>query len=295
MEEICTGDFRPPSGLANLPPTLCVVNWNLDRGLRFRAIVEFLTAQQADLIILQEVDVNARRTLCLNIAEELARHLKMNYVFAQEFVELTQETPRGKALHGQATLSRYAQSSVRLIRFRQQSDFWRPRWFVPRIHPFQQRLGGRIALISDLRLTERETLTVYNLHLESRGSDRLRLSQLQEVIDDAHRQSFRNPMILAGDFNFDVLKYKPAASIVEQCGLRSVLSTRAAAQATTRRGFLRPSRCIDWVFTSGSMALTSTRIHNGIDASDHYPISFFLERASMGANSRAKSICGVAT
>ena len=50
----------------------------------------FLASQNADLLTLQEVDLNARRTRRLNIAEEIARRLGMNYVFGREFEELTQ-------------------------------------------------------------------------------------------------------------------------------------------------------------------------------------------------------------
>jgi hypothetical protein len=43
-------------------------------------------------LILQEVDLNARRTHRLNIAEEIARKLGMNYVFGREFEELVQRS-----------------------------------------------------------------------------------------------------------------------------------------------------------------------------------------------------------
>ena len=39
-----------------------VVNWNIERGRQLPAIVDFLESQNADLLILQEVDLNARRT-----------------------------------------------------------------------------------------------------------------------------------------------------------------------------------------------------------------------------------------
>jgi len=38
-----------------------VVNWNIDRGLKLSEIIDFLESQNADLLILQEVDLNARR------------------------------------------------------------------------------------------------------------------------------------------------------------------------------------------------------------------------------------------
>jgi hypothetical protein len=88
--------------------------------------------------------------------------------------ELTQGSRTSPAYHGQATLSRWRLANPRIIRFRCQSGFWRPRWFLPRMEPFQERLGGRIALITEVNILA-STFRVYNLHLESRGNDAIRL------------------------------------------------------------------------------------------------------------------------
>ena len=172
-----------------------VVNWNIDRGLRLPEIIDFLGSQNADLLILQEVDFNARRTRRLNIAEEIARRLGMNYVFGREFEELTQGSRTSPAYHGQATLSRWRLVNPRVIRFRRQSNFWRPRWFLPRTEPFQERLGGRIALVTEIEGAGRD-LTVYNLHLESRGNHDIRLEQMEEVLEDAARHAFQSPTLI---------------------------------------------------------------------------------------------------
>jgi endonuclease/exonuclease/phosphatase family metal-dependent hydrolase len=124
------------------PGSIRVVDWNIDRGLRLQGIIEFLAKAEPDLAILQEADLNARRTHHLNITREIALKLEMNYVFGREFQELTQGSRSSPAYHGQATLSRWPLSNYRLIRFREQSNFWRPRWFLPRIEPFQKRIGG---------------------------------------------------------------------------------------------------------------------------------------------------------
>ena len=70
--------------------------------------------------------------------------------------------------------------------FGRQSIFWRPRWFLPGIEPFQERLGGRLALVSDVNIAGRRIAT-YNMHLESKGDDALRYSQLEEVLEDTRR------------------------------------------------------------------------------------------------------------
>ena len=132
-----------------------------------------------------------RRTHCRNVAEEIAQALAMNYVFGCEFEEMTERHNGMPAYHGQATLSRFPLLNSRILKFHRQSKFWLPRWFIPRMRPFQRRLGGRIALISYVDLPERK-LMVYNAHLESKGNDGLRCSQLEELLDDVSQHRYRH-------------------------------------------------------------------------------------------------------
>ena len=126
------------------------------------------------------MDLNANRTHRLNVAREISQKLNLNYIFGREFQELAQGSRSSPAYHGQATLSPWPLSNPRILRFRRQSNFWRPRWFLPEIEPLQERIGGRIALISEVSIGGR-ILVTYNLHLESRGDDALRCSQLNET------------------------------------------------------------------------------------------------------------------
>ena len=82
-QEIITGNFAPIRWLSWPPSSLRIVDWNIDRGLQLQAVIDFLTSTNADILILQEADLNARRTHRLNIAEEIARKLQMNYVFGR--------------------------------------------------------------------------------------------------------------------------------------------------------------------------------------------------------------------
>jgi len=167
MNEILAENFAPSQWLSWPRSSLRVVDWNIDRGLKLPAIIDFLADTNADVFILQEVDINAHRTHRLNIAREIARKLRVNYVFGREFVELTQGTKTSPAYHGQTTFSRWKISNPRLIHFQRQSDFWKPRWFKPNLQTFQERLGGRVALAAEINIAGASTLC-YNLHLESR-------------------------------------------------------------------------------------------------------------------------------
>jgi hypothetical protein len=104
-----------------------VVSWNIERGLRLRDVLALLRRQGASLVLLQEVDLNARRTGRKSIPEELARNLQMPYLFAAEFEERSQGGRDSPAYHGQAILTSLAASSPRIIRFKHQTDFRRPR------------------------------------------------------------------------------------------------------------------------------------------------------------------------
>ena len=271
MQDILTGNFAARRWELWPSPAMRVVDWNIDRGLRLAEIAEFLESQNADLLTLQEVDLNARRTHRLNIAEEIARRLRLNYVLGREFEELTQGSRTSPAYHGQATLSRWRLSNPRVIRFRRQSSFWRPRWFLPRTEPFQERIGGRIALVTEIESLGRR-LTVYNLHLESRGNNDLRLAQLEEVIQDAARYSPQTPILVAGDLNFDAFR----AGVSQRLCFRSALDL-PPPPTTPAHGLLQRQYSIDWAFVSGPVEANLGRVYSSITASDHYPLSFTIK------------------
>ena len=268
-------NFAPSQWLSWPRSSFRVVDWNIDRGLKLSAIIDFLGDANGDIFILQEVDINAHRTHRINVAQEIARKLRLNYVFGREFVELTQGTKANPAYHGQATLARWEISNPRVIHFQRQSDFWKPRWFKPKLQTFQERIGGRIALAAEINIAGIPIIT-YNLHLESRANDDLRLAQLDEVLRDASDYSAERTLILAGDLNLNAAKTGPAEKI-SGSGFCSAVPS-AQAPTTPARHLLEPGRHIDWAFVRGPMRPDNGRVHTMVKASDHYPISFNLEK-----------------
>ena len=156
-----------------------MAEWNIERGLEFDAVKAALTndqrffrraaqqwksvdakrlntvlaqakqLQQADIIVLNEVDWGLKRTGYRNVAKELAAATGMNYAYGVEFVEvdpltLGTETLEGEVsedreaivkniavdkartlgLHGTAILSRFPLSNVRILRFKNQGHDW---------------------------------------------------------------------------------------------------------------------------------------------------------------------------
>jgi endonuclease/exonuclease/phosphatase family metal-dependent hydrolase len=275
MQEILAGKFAPLPLTLWPPKSLRIVDWNIARGQQLQGITDFLASANADILILQEVDVNARRTHRLNIAEEIGRKLGMNYVFGREFEELVQGSKNSPAYHGQATLSKWPILNPRLIRFSKQSHFWQPHWFLPKIEPFQERRGGRIALVAQISVAGRKLVT-YNLHLESRGTDALRISQLEEVLADATRCDAECPVIVAGDLNLDA-STEPVALTLARAGFQDAVAS-PRIPTTPAHGLLAGRRRIDWAFIRGPLRPSSGQVHGNVKASDHYPISFMLPR-----------------
>jgi endonuclease/exonuclease/phosphatase family metal-dependent hydrolase len=270
-QEIETGNFASRGWVFCPPSSIRVVSWNINRGLRLPSIVEFLTEAKADIFMFQEVDINCRRTHRLNVAQEIARKLCLNYVFGREFIELTQGSKTSPAYHGQATLSRWNISNPRVLHFQRQSNFWNSHWYLPNLEPFQERLGGRIALIADIDV-DGVQLTSYNLHLESRGRDELRVAQLKDALADAAAYGSRLPVIIAGDLNLNASKVD-VAEVLASAGFQGTVPTDRVP-TTPPRHMLEPGHHIDWAFVRGPMKASKGRVHSSVRASDHYPISF---------------------
>lgn len=145
-----------------------VVSWNIERGLNFDLIRlafsdpegfsraaqqpgkpwrdeidrQLRTLQDADIILLNDVDLGTKRTDYRDIARDLARALGMNYAFGVEFVEvdrlddlglenvrledpdlaqkmqeeLKPDPSRYLGIHGNAILSRYPIQNARIVR-----------------------------------------------------------------------------------------------------------------------------------------------------------------------------------
>lgn len=246
-----------------------VVSWNIERGRQLPAISAALRQMCPSIVLLQEVDLNAGRTGGKNIAAEIAKSLNMNYLFAAEFEELGHGSHGKPAYHGQAVLTTLSSSGARILRFKNQTDFWQPRWYLPNWSILQRRIGGRMALVAELG-REPHRVIVYNVHLESRGSEDLRLRQIQEVIADAALYPMDAPILLAGDLNTRLAE-PPAVAALVRAGFRKA----AGQEVTTKRG-----QALDWIFVRGPVNFTDGRVHLRVDASDHFPLSLTIRHQS---------------
>lgn len=265
LETVLSGSYTPAP--AHPYTQASVLNWNIDRGKHLDQIKEQISALHPDLCIFQEVDLDARRTHRQDVARELAQAFGMNYVFAPEFQELGQGTAEDPAYHGQALLTKLPVRAARLIRFEHQSGWWKPRPLLfSRVPLLQRREGGRIALVAELGHGG-QPLVVYDLHLESKGTEQLRLEQLEEVLSDAQRYAAGTPIVIAGDFN-TFLPHSRLIPRLEQAGFHNVLGNRRI-KTHVLLGEL------DWVFVRGSIEFDGGKVLR-VPGSDHFPIDVTL-------------------
>lgn len=244
---------RGPQGLRELR----IVTWNIERGTQFDRVLSTLRMLDADIYLLQEVDMFCRRSGSRNVAKDLADALGLNWLFAGEFQEIGESRNRVPALIGQAVLSKFPVESPSVIHPRAQA---RARW---RLHPLQPRLGGRMAL-----KVRSAGIVIYNVHAESGSNDGLRRRQFEEILADyARNVPDTAPAIIAGDFN----NARPTRSAIFHRLAQSKFADALNHVDGPRRTSVRRERPIDWIFVKHLKPAGGYVADRGF-ASDHYPV-----------------------
>ena len=168
------------------------------------------------------------------------------------------------AYHGLSTLSPWPLSNGRVIRFQGNRNSGCPARISRGPRFFKGGLGGRIALVCEVAIGSRRT-AAWNVHLESRGTDELRIEQLKETLADAQRYKDIVPSVIGGDFNL-VASEGMAAEVLAEAGFHDAVGSRSP----TTRG-ARPRR-IDGLFVRGSKS-EGGAVHTSAAGSDHLPVS----------------------
>lgn len=240
---------------------LKVVTWNIERGVEFDRILATLQGIDADIILLQEVDLFCRRSGWRDVARDLADALGMNWQWAGEFQEIGESRRGVPALTGQAVLSKYPIVDSTVIPFATQARW---RW---RLSPVQPRRGGRIALRA-----RTAGILLYNAHIESGGDDRLRRRQLDEMLADRARSADDDtPAIVAGDFNNVPAIRSSMFGRLTAAAFADALVGHEAGSRTS----IRHRHPIDWIFVR-NLQVRSGQVAEADRASDHYPVLAML-------------------
>jgi endonuclease/exonuclease/phosphatase family metal-dependent hydrolase len=272
MPLVLSGTLAP---VEPVPSEVRVLSWNVNKGKQLGRLAETISRLNPDVVLLQEVDLHARRTASVNIAEELGRLVRMNYLFGPSYRELSQGTNERPAYLGQAILTRLPVRSSRVLQFQRQSGFWKRSRYLPNWGILQRREGGRVALVAELG-SERPELVLYNLHLESRGLGATRLAQLDEALADAQKYGPDVTVLLAGDLNS---RYRPGAfqQKLERAGFRNCFAGRVRTH--------RLAGTLDWLAVRGPGACEEARVVRKTRGSDHDALTAVV--ALRGAGRRA--------
>ena len=251
------------------PAHLSVVTWNIERGKEYDAIVRVLKALDADVVLLQEVDRECRRTGYRNVARDLAHALDMNWVSGGEFQEIGEGRSGRAAITGQAILSKQPIDGVEVLRFRAQARW---KWSI---NPAQPRRGGRMTLKA-----RTAGVRFYNTHIESGRNDSLQRTQSAEILAYEDRAGTgEDPAVIGGDFNNGPVLRASMFGRLTAAAFEDALG-KADGRGPTSEGQLHP---IDWIFVKNASP-TRGRIVQTPSASDHFPLFVALTSAALAPN-----------
>jgi endonuclease/exonuclease/phosphatase family metal-dependent hydrolase len=195
----------PLQAPADRPPDtpLRAVHWNIEHGNWYgrveRALLEQPGLADADLVLLNEIDLGMARAGNRDVAADLARALGRYGAWTPLFLETTvgrhddastaAEGANEEGLFGIAVLSRWPLGDIRRI------DLPSPEW----IQYDKERMYGRhVALVAEV-LRPGAPFVAVAAHLEVHRTRRDRAAQIAAIMQGIADE--RRPVLLAGDFN----------------------------------------------------------------------------------------------
>ncbi|QDU77603.1 Endonuclease/Exonuclease/phosphatase family protein [Bremerella volcania] len=249
-----------PTASADEPIRIRVVSYNIHHGegtdgkLDLSRIAQVVSDAKPDIIALQEVDRNTKRTGNVDQAAELARLLEMNGVFGGNI-----DLQGGH--YGNAILTRYASISSTNHQ-------------LPSLANGEQRgvMEADIA-VPGFKLPLKFLAT----HYDHRPDENERIASC-EMIAQLTRDWGDRPALLAGDLN--ALPESKPLMLLEKDWIRSnreVLPTIPSDQ---------PTRQIDYILLRPNMGwkVVECRLLDGVVASDHRGILAVLEWSEPASN-----------
>lgn len=191
------------------------VSWNIERGMRFEAILHFLRnhpiLSKADILLLTETDYGMARSGNRNVAGEIAKELKMNYFFAPSYLNLAKgcgieqevDGENKLGIAGNAILSRYPISHPEVVSLPNAHDKMKGR---------EKRLGSQSAAFAYVHLPG-GPIVVSATHLDVRSTQEHRRQQLEQVLKRIEQQGDL-PALVGGDWNTSTYNAQNARSAI---------------------------------------------------------------------------------
>lgn len=244
--------------------TVRLAAWNLERCLYPAEAARALRLHHADVSLLTEMDVGARRTGQAHTIAEIAAGLDQGYAYGLEFLELnpTLPPPGQTAIedadtlgfHGNGIVSALIMEEPAVIRLDEEAD-----WFIDPPAPYR-RIGNRIALAAIMD-ADGFRFAVCAVHLENRTDGMGRAAQMRTLLDTLDGYAAGLPVVIGGDLNTRV---DPGRHDDGAERLFAVAKARGydfaacnLAGLTTRSSLFNPRKTdhqLDWFLTRGLRA-----------------------------------------
>lgn len=249
-----TGSGQKAGTPSAVPAVIKIVSYNIRwrGGEDLRRLIELLRSDaligQAQIICLQEVDRNKKRTRNVNTARMMADELGLHYAWAAPPPAPGKE--REEEETGVAIFSLYPLTDATRI-------------VLPNPGPGGRR---RVGLGATLRIGP-TPVRVYTVHAETRTTNERRIEQFQAVLDDLARHAKVERAAVMGDFNTitgdDV---RATSELFTDAGFQTPFPNREPTWKT----FIIKLK-LDWVWLRGLRA-TDYGINRNVGLSDHWPL-----------------------
>ena len=249
-----TGSAQKAGTPQAIPTVIKIVSYNMRwrGGEDLRELIELLRSDsligRAQIIGLQEVDRNKKRTRYTNTARMMAEELGLHYAWAAPPLAPGKEKEEEET--GVAILSLYPLTDVTRI-------------VLPNAGPGGRR---RVALGATVHIGP-NLVRVYTVHAETRTTNERRIEQFQAVLDDLAKHAKVERAAVMGDFNTITDDDVSATSeLFKDAGFQTPFPNKEPTWKT----FIIKLK-LDWVWLRGLRAL-DYGINRKVGLSDHWPL-----------------------
>ena len=184
---------------------LRVGEWNAERGANWDIFPTFYP--NSDIIILNEMDWGMARSGNIDTTKEMANHMKMNYAYGVEFMELTNGNGReindtvGQSnligYHGNVVMTRWPIIESRILRLHPLYDLLFEEKTSGQAKG-ERRLGGRMALFTLIRTDTIGDVLAISVHTHSGSKKQFLKDDATLICKETQKYSTTN-VIIGGD------------------------------------------------------------------------------------------------
>lgn len=279
LNSVVTENYAPVN--AERLSSVRVAAWNIERGNQLAGILDALNNHpelaKRDLYLLTELDDGMARSGNFNVPREIARCLKLNYVFAPKYIALNKGSgveafvagENTKALHGLGIFSRFPIKNANSIPIPSGKD---------KMHGKEKRLGGTRALVAEIDHPA-GMFRAAVVHLDAHSSRAHRVFQMRTLLDHLETLPVL-PVIVGGDWNTTTHNSQSAKRAIMGYWRRVTMGARNVA----RNHYPFPERffergLFDFLEKRGFEWKTLNEIGVG---SLHYDVNSFEKNTNLG-------------